>query len=106
MLDVQLSLTRDFSRLAYKATKSKTSSFIRVQDISGVNAGVGNTRVKSTLSALKLQDKPCLLVKAKGAKEFLFIFKTSEEQSHWLKGMDVLLANRNMLTSFKTKLAL
>ena len=116
-------LTRDFSRVAYKTAASKTSSFIRVADIMSVVTGRSGQKVKSTIAkarnapmgrglfsvvsqTMDRAEQTSLTVKAKGAKEYVVVFELDEEQKAWLQSLQAILANKSMLTSFKSMLGL
>jgi hypothetical protein len=121
--EVNLMLTRDFSRVAYKTAASKTSSFIRVADIMSVVTGRSGQKVKSTIAkarnapmgrglfsvvsqTMDRAEQTSLTVKAKGAKEYVVVFEHDEEQKAWLQSLQAILANKSMLTSFKSMLGL
>ncbi|CAG9464737.1 unnamed protein product [Pedinophyceae sp. YPF-701] len=103
---VHLCISRDFSRLAYKATGAKVSSFIRVVDVAELEeralARTGGASGRD--GALTPNAERQVVIRLKGSKEFRITMNNTEDKELLVDCMVILMANKQFLASLKATL--
>lgn len=106
--NVQLSISRDLSRLVYKPPSAKVSSFIRVVDIEQVEdlkrravTPLGSGRSGKSSAGESGAGRHLLVLRAKGAKEFRVGMGSAEDKRALIECLVLLLANKGFLASLK-----